>query len=160
MTPFSKRSPQCHPQLTGSFRSKGFDPINASQTPFQKADRSDCRELSPFGNVSSIITDEQLTILAGHGRYQAAQSIGMKEIEVRVLSGLTEGQKRAYMLADNKIAENAGWDRALLAGELSSLAVALPTDLSIGDLGFTEVQREALLADLVRRLRFQHSSRR
>lgn len=103
-----------------------------------------------FGYASPIIVDEQYVILAGHGRYLAAQQLKLKELEIRVLSGLTETEKRAYALADNKIAANAGWDRPLLAAELHDLAELLPQHgILLGDLGFTEAEHESLLGDLI-----------
>ena len=79
-----------------------------------------------FGWTNPIIIDESNAILAGHGRYQAALQLGLSEVPVIVVAGLSDAEKRALALADNKIAANAGWDRQLLAEELSDLAKLLP----------------------------------
>jgi DNA modification methylase len=74
----------------------------------------------------------------------------LREVPVIVVSGLSEGEKRALALADNKIAENAGWDRELLAAELGELSVILPEcDLDIAITGFDAAEIDGLLGDLV-----------
>lgn len=74
-----------------------------------------------FGFTNPILIDECNGIIAGHGRVLAANKIGMKEVPCIVLAGLSEVQKRAYVIADNKIALNAGWDDDMLKIELSFL---------------------------------------
>jgi len=74
-----------------------------------------------FGWAAPIVCDEDHTILAGHGRYMAAQQLGYREVPAIVLFGLSEAKRRALALADNKIAANAGWDRERLAEELAAL---------------------------------------
>ncbi|NCU39190.1 DNA modification methylase, partial [Candidatus Saccharibacteria bacterium] len=76
--------------------------------------RSSLRE---FGFVSPIIVDKELNIIAGHGRVLAAKAEGLTEIPCVFVEHLTEAQKRAYILADNRLALNAGWDEELLALE-------------------------------------------
>lgn len=68
--------------------------------------------------VAPIVVDEAMEILAGHTRYKALQSLGKSEVEVLVVSGLSEEQKRKYRLLDNKTAEAAGWDWDKLQAEL------------------------------------------
>jgi hypothetical protein len=76
-------------------------------------------------------------ILAGHGRFEAAKLLGLAEVPSIRINDLSEVQKRAYVLADNKLAEEAGWDRELLAVELGELSVLLPDlGLSIDLTGF------------------------
>lgn len=77
--------------------------------------------INEFGWTNPIILDGENGILAGHGRLMAAQSIGLKEVPTVDLVGLTPAQKRAYILADNKLALNAGWDAELLKTELLDL---------------------------------------
>jgi ParB-like chromosome segregation protein Spo0J len=86
-----------------------------------------------WGWTNPVLVDEADGIIAGHGRILAAQSLGFTEAPVMVAIGWTDAQKRAYVLADNCIAENAGWDRALLALELNDLQ-ALGMDMGL--LGF------------------------
>ena len=79
--------------------------------------------IKEFGFTSPVLTDERGNILAGHGRVLAAIDLGLESIPCIRLTGLTEAQKRAYILADNKLALNAGWDEGLLALELQGLGL-------------------------------------
>ena len=79
------------------------------------------KSIEEFGFTNPILVDTKAGILAGHGRLRAAQKLGLSKVPVLVLDRLTETQKRAYILADNKLAENAGWDEELLAAELEAL---------------------------------------
>ena len=74
-----------------------------------------------FGWTYPILADENGTILAGHGRYLAALELGLPNVPVMTLADLSQTEKRALALADNKVALNAGWDRELLARELGEL---------------------------------------
>ena len=67
-----------------------------------------------FGFTNPILVDRENGIIAGHGRLMAAQQLGLETVPVIELAHLTEAQKRAYVLADNKLAEQAGWDKELL----------------------------------------------
>jgi DNA modification methylase len=101
-----------------------------------------------FGFISPIVADEKNRIRAGFGHAEAAESIGLKIVPVLRLTNLNEPELRAYMLADNRIAEDAGWDRELLAIELNELQVALPEiglDLSIT--GFEAAQVDSIIED-------------
>lgn len=97
--------------------------------------------IKEFGFLAPIVIAEDNTILCGHGRFYAAQKLGLKKIPCVKESHLTEAQKRAYIIADNKLSINAGWDDELLAVELSDLQ-GKGVDLSIT--GFDEKE----LADL------------
>lgn len=97
--------------------------------------------IKEFGFLAPIVISEDNTILCGHGRFYAAQKLGLKKIPCVKESHLTEAQKRAYIIADNKLSINAGWDDELLAVELSDLQ-GEGFDLSIT--GFDEKE----LADL------------
>ncbi|MEM6411972.1 MAG: ParB N-terminal domain-containing protein, partial [Pseudomonadota bacterium] len=79
-----------------------------------------------FGFTNPILVDEEMTIIAGHGRLQAAKLLDLTEVPVVMIEQMTEAQKRAYVIADNQLALNAGWDEAILAIEFGEL----------GDLGF------------------------
>ena len=74
-----------------------------------------------FGFCNAILVDDDLTVLAGHGRVEAAKLLGLTSIPTIRLSHLTDADKRAYVIADNRLAEKAGWDRSLLAIELQGL---------------------------------------
>lgn len=90
-----------------------------------------------FGFLSPILVAEDNTILAGHGRLAAALKLGLKKVPCVKENHLTETQKRAYIIADNKLSLNAGWDDELLAVELSELEGA---DFNLDLLGFDEAE--------------------
>src|SRR6056297_3107275 len=71
-----------------------------------------------FGWTNPVLIDEAGGVLAGHGRIEAAKLLGLDEVPVIRLDHMSAAEKRAYILADNKLAENAGWDEELLAIEL------------------------------------------
>lgn len=94
-----------------------------------------------FGFLSPILVAEDNTILAGHGRLAAALKLGLKKVPCVKENHLTETQKRAYIIADNKLSLNAGWDSELLAVELSELEGA---DFNLDLLGFDEVELSSI----------------
>ena len=96
-----------------------------------------------FGFNNPVLVDGANGIIAGHGRVLAARKLGLATVPTVQLAHLTEAQKRAYILADNKLAEQAGWDTELLALELSELA-GLDFDLSLT--GFDTAELDGLLA--------------
>jgi DNA modification methylase len=101
-----------------------------------------------MGFTSPILVDERNSIIAGHGRLEAAIRLQFPEIPTIVISGLSDIQKRALAIADNKIAANAGWDRGLLIAELSELNVALPElGLDVSVTGFAPAEIDALAVD-------------
>jgi DNA modification methylase len=91
-----------------------------------------------FGWTNPVLVDGDNGIIAGHGRLLAARKLGMSQAPVIELAGLSEAQKRAYILADNKLALNAGWDDDLLALEFADLA-SLGADLSLTGFGEDEI---------------------
>jgi DNA modification methylase len=95
-----------------------------------------------FGFANPILVGEEGDVVAGHGRLAAARQLGLREVPIVVLRGLSEIQRRQLVLADNRIALNAGWDLEMLSLELKDLS-ALGTDLSL--LGFDEKELEAAL---------------
>ena len=98
-----------------------------------------------FGWTNPVLVDGSNGIIAGHGRVLAARKLGFDQVPVIELAHLTESQKRAYVLADNKLAENAGWDDELLRIELEALQAA-GFDLSLT--GFADDELAALMAEL------------
>ena len=87
-------------------------------------------------------------LIAGHGRLEAAKLLGLKRIPAIRLHGLSKAQKRALLIADNKIAENAGWDRERLAIELPELAeLLIEESLDISITGFEPVEIDQLVSD-------------
>ena len=91
-----------------------------------------------FGFTNPILVDGENGIIAGHGRVLAARKLGMATVPVIELAGMSEAERRAYILADNRLAENAGWDRELLGLELGDLA-SLGFDLSLTGFGEDEI---------------------
>lgn len=87
------------------------------------------RSLREFGFVAPILIDEERRVIAGHGRLLAAQAEGMESVPCVRVGSLTEAQRRAYILADNRLAEDAGWDEEALRFELDEIA-ALDFDVS------------------------------
>jgi len=77
--------------------------------------------IQEFGWTNPILIDEDCSIIAGHGRLAAAQRLGSEQVPTITLAGLTEAQKRAYVIADNKLALNAGWDEDMLKIEINDL---------------------------------------
>ena len=77
--------------------------------------------IKEFGFNNPILIDEHNGIIAGHGRLSAAQKLGLKVVPTIMLQGLTEAQRKAYVIADNKLTENSGWDYNLLSIELDRL---------------------------------------
>lgn len=100
-----------------------------------------------FGFTNPVLIDEDGTILAGHGRVAAARLMGMKAVPCRRIGEMTAEQKRAYVIADNKLALNAGWDEEILTIELQGL---LETDIEfdIDVTGFSIPEIDALIAGL------------
>ena len=91
--------------------------------------------INEFGFTNPVLIDPDNTIIAGHGRVQAAKQIGMDEVPCLRLSHLTEAQRKAYVIADNKLALNAGWDDELLRQEIAELK---DIEFDIALLGFSE----------------------
>ena len=119
-----------------------------TRTHSKKQIRQIADSIHAVGFASPVLLDEQGVLLAGHGRLEAARLLGLKSIPAIVIDGLTEAKKRALLLADNRIAQSAGWDRERLASELLSLPDLLVTDgLDITVTGFEPAEIDALLAD-------------
>jgi DNA modification methylase len=97
-----------------------------------------------FGFTNPILVDKDSGIIAGHGRLAAAKIIGLETVPVIVLPHLTDAQRRAYILADNKLALNAGWDEAMLAQELKAL---MGEDFDLSLIGFSDDELSDLLED-------------
>lgn len=101
--------------------------------------------IAEFGFVNPVLVGSDNVIIAGHGRVMAAKKLGLQAVPTIKLEHLTDNQRRALVIADNKIAENAGWDEDLLRLELQNLA---DEDFSLDLLGFDDVALDALLSSL------------
>ena len=137
-----------------------------NEWPADKVERRKVSDLTPYARNSRTHSDEQVAqiaasikewgstvpvliepdggIIAGHGRVMAAQRLGITEVPCMIADGWSEGRKRAYIIADNKLALNAGWDDEMLRVEFAELS-DLGFDLSLT--GFGEMELGALLAD-------------
>ena len=109
--------------------------VNNSRTHSSEQIAQVAASITEFGFTNPILLDETGGIIAGHGRLQAANKLAMNEVPTITLMGLSEAQRKAYVIADNKLALNAGWDDDLLKLEMLELE-AIGFDLEI--LGFDE----------------------
>ena len=96
-----------------------------------------------WGFTNPVLVDEAGMIIAGHGRVQAAKLLGVSEIPTIVARGWSEAQKRAYVLADNQLALNSGWDENLLRLEIGAIK---GLDFDIGTIGFGDEFLSGLFA--------------
>ena len=97
-----------------------------------------------WGWTIPVLVDDEGGLIAGHGRVLAARKLGLTDIPVMVAAGWSEARKRAYVLADNKLALNAGWDDELLRVELTELQAF---DFDLGLIGFSDDELASLTAD-------------
>ena len=95
--------------------------VNNSRTHSDKQVTEIASSIKEFGFTNPVLIDKENTIIAGHGRLLASKKLGLKEVPTILLENLTEAQKKAYIIADNKLALNAGWDEELLSIELKEL---------------------------------------
>ena len=122
----------------------------AKLVPYARNSRTHSKEqvlqlrasLREFGFLNPCLIDKDFNVIAGHGRIMAAKEEGIKEIPCIFIEHLTEAQKRAYIIADNKLAMNAGWDDEMLSIELSDLQGA---DFDLDLLGFDASEIDKLL---------------
>jgi hypothetical protein len=122
--------------------------VRNARTHSKKQIRQIAASISALGWTYPILIDEGANIIAGNGRFLAAVLLGLREVPVMTLAGLTETHKRALAIADNKIAANAGWDRSVLAAELGDLATLLPEmGLQMSITGFEAAEFDALAVD-------------
>lgn len=93
-----------------------------------------CRSIQAFGFISPILIDSDMNVIAGHGRLMAAKQLKMKKVPCLFVEGLTEAQRRAYIIADNRLSEYSEWNLELVAAEIGEL------NLEAADLDFLEFQ--------------------
>ena len=104
------------------------------------------RSIIEFGFTNPLLIDENNTIIAGHARLAAANELGHDSVPAIVLDGLSESQKRAYVIADNKLALNAGWDMGILAAEFELLKL---DDYDVSLTGFSDDEIDAFDVELI-----------
>lgn len=101
------------------------------------------KSIREFGFNNPILVQEDLTVVAGHGRLMAAKKLGLEKVPVIKLKHLTKEQVKAYVLADNKLALNAGWDDEILKSELMAIQEAGEIDMEA--IGFSDDEMKALI---------------
>lgn len=121
------------------------DPRNA-RTHSKKQVAQIVKSIAAFGFTNPILADPEGNLIAGHGRLRAAKDMGLDKVPVITLDGLTEPQKRALRLADNKIALNAGWDTEILKLELADLSMP-NIDIDLGLTGFSPGEIDVVLSE-------------
>ena len=122
-----------------------FHPL-AKLTPSKRNARTHSRKqikqiadsISRFGFTNPVLIDDDGQIIAGHGRVEAAKLLGLKTVPTLTLSHMTPEERRAYMLADNKLALNAGWDPQILAIEMQEL-IDLDFDIELTGFSLAEI---------------------
>ena len=107
-----------------------------ARTHSKKQIRQIADSIAAFGFTNPVLIDRENTILAGHGRVEAAKVLGHDSVPCLHIENLSQAQKRAYVLADNKLALNAGWDDEILAEELQALLI-FDCGIDIGLTGFS-----------------------
>jgi DNA modification methylase len=119
-----------------------------ARTHSQKQIRQLAEAIRTFGFINPIIVDGRRRIVAGHARAASAKLLGLKSVPAISVTNLTETEVRAFMLADNKLAENSGWDRELLALEFEALQIALPEiGLDLDITGFDPGEVDSVIGD-------------
>jgi DNA modification methylase len=143
--PPGMQAPAIELRSLGSLRP---NPHNA-RTHSKKQIRQIAASIKAAGFIGAVIADENDVVLAGAGRLAACEQLGLPAVPTITVPGLSEAQKRAFALADNKIAENAGWDREILLQELGELGPLLePLNLDLSLTGFEPAEIDTLHADL------------
>lgn len=113
----------------------------------QKQIRQIADSIRTFGFTNPVLVDGESVVIAGHGRVRAAKLLGMDRVPTIRLDHMSDAQIRAYVIADNKLAENAGWDRDLLAVELQYLS-ELKIDFDVTITGFETAEVDLLIGGL------------
>ena len=116
--------------------------VNNSRTHSDEQTTQIASSISEFGFTNPVLIDENDNLIAGHGRLLAANKLGIEEVPAIILDGLTKAQKKAYVIADNQLALNSGWDLDTLRLEIETLE-ELDFDLTL--LGFDDDVIEKLL---------------
>lgn len=112
--------------------------MNNSRTHSDEQIQQIASSIKEYGFTNPVLIDENNGVIAGHGRIEGAKLLNMIDVPCIVLEGLTEAQKKAYVIADNKMALNAGWDEELLKLELESLK-ELDFDLDLTGFNLEEI---------------------
>lgn len=139
----------CSPQplKTATLPVEELQPYKTNARTHSKAQiRQIADSIEAFGFNNPVLIDQSKTILAGHGRVLAAKLLGMTEVPTVQLEHMNDAQKKAYILADNRLAEKAGWDKELLTTELETLMLLEP-EFSLETTGFEQAEIDLMLHD-------------
>ena len=120
--------------------------VNNSRTHSDEQATQIASSIKEFGFTNPVLIDESGGLIAGHGRLMAAKKLDLKEVPCIVLSGLTDAQKKAYIIADNQLPQNAGWDLDKLKLEIDTLS---EMDFDIDLLGFDDDFLSIMETDVV-----------
>lgn len=132
--------------------------VNNARTHSDEQVTQIASSIKEFGFNNPILTDGENGVIAGHGRLLAAKKLGLETVPAIELAGLTEAQKKAYILADNKIALNSGWDEELLKIELDDLQLQ---GIDLETVGFSDEELQNIIPPLfLRRSRTMTKSTR
>jgi hypothetical protein len=164
MAPRARTPASAPPAETGKLRTElqaeqtlRIEPLPlASLTPWAKNARTHSKKqiqqiadsITTFGFTNPVLVDGAGTVLAGHGRVEAARLLGMESVPCVRLEHMTAAQKQAYVIADNKLALNAGWDDELLGEELAALMGLEDLDFDLSVTGFTIAEMDGLVEGL------------
>ncbi len=131
-----------------------YQPVSAlrprasnARTHSAKQLRQIADSIRQFGFINPVLVDADNVIIAGHGRVAAAKAIGLEAVPTVFVDGLSPDEIRAYVIADNRLAENAGWDREILAIELQNLA-ELDLEFDVTITGFEMAEIDVLIGEL------------
>ncbi len=130
-------------QLISALKPRPANPRTHTQKQIEQIATS----IKRFGFTNPVLIDDENGIVAGHGRVEAAALVGIRKVPTVRLTDMTEANIRAYVIADNKLAENAGWDRELLGLELQYLS-ELDIDFDVTITGFDIPEIDVLISDL------------
>ncbi|MEN0653997.1 MULTISPECIES: site-specific DNA-methyltransferase [Hyphobacterium] len=118
--------------------------VNNPRTHSKRQIEQVAASIRTFGWTNPILVSDDLEIIAGHGRLEAARSLGLGEVPVMRLSGMSEAQQRAYVIADNRLAETAGWDEDLLRLEIGAL-IEMDLEFELESIGFETGEIDVLM---------------
>jgi ParB-like nuclease domain len=123
--------------------------VNNARTHSKKQLKQIAQSIERFGFVNPVLISDDCEIVAGHGRVEAAKMLGLREVPTVRLSNLSPAERRAYVIADNRLAQLAGWDREVLAAELEGLHDLQFDDVELTgfSLGEIDLLRNEMTAD-------------
>ena len=118
-----------------------------SRTHSAKQIQQIARSIQSYGFNNPILVDAEGTVVAGHGRLEAAMKLGMAKVPTICLDHLSDAQRRAYIIADNRLAELAGWDEEILRIEFQEL-ITMDLGFDVTDLGFEMAEIDSILGEV------------